>query len=195
MKAHDVLDMSAKHMRDRASTYDNNHGERSMEKTVAMFNLLGECNMTAEEGWLFMALLKMVRSQQGEFKSDNYEDGAAYFALACEQAAVDRRLKEKPENPPAGVEPAQHDGTLVRIADIEPTQHDETLVRIASYGGVNDEAIQLSNLAREALGWAEYEKDPRGHDTPEEDEHPRKSRTLCPECYRITGHDPNCPNQ
>jgi hypothetical protein len=46
--------------------------------------------MTEEQGWLFMALLKMVRSQQGELRMDSYEDGAAYFALAGEAAKASR---------------------------------------------------------------------------------------------------------
>lgn len=72
-------------MEDRATTYDA-EGERSMSKTVTMFNTLTENEITEEQGWLFMALLKTVRAQQGNFKSDNYEDGAAYFGLAGEAA-------------------------------------------------------------------------------------------------------------
>ena len=84
----DVLHAAAKHMEDRASTYDTPGGERSMAKTVNMFNALmgGDRFMTTEEGWMFMALLKIVRSQQGAFKLDNYEDLAAYAALAAESA-------------------------------------------------------------------------------------------------------------
>ena len=37
-----------------------------------------------------MALLKAVRSQQGAYRADSYEDGAAYFALAGEAAVRDR---------------------------------------------------------------------------------------------------------
>jgi hypothetical protein len=81
----DVLEAAAAHMQDRAATYDSNAGERSMEKTVNMFNtLVGGPAMTTEQGWMFMAILKIVRSQQGEFKLDNYEDLAAYAALAAE---------------------------------------------------------------------------------------------------------------
>jgi hypothetical protein len=82
----DVLEAATAHMRDRASTYDSPQGERSMGKTVQMFNALagGDRFMTTEQGWMFMVLLKMVRSQQGEFKLDNYEDLAAYAALAAE---------------------------------------------------------------------------------------------------------------
>ena len=45
---------------------------------------------SAERGWLFMAILKMVRSQQGAYRADNYEDGAAYFALMGEAACEER---------------------------------------------------------------------------------------------------------
>ena len=89
MKAHEYLEQAATHLRDRAVTYDNN-GERSIQSTVAMFNTLTGHTLTAEQGWAFMTILKLVRSQQGAFKSDNYEDGAAYFALMGEQAQEDR---------------------------------------------------------------------------------------------------------
>jgi hypothetical protein len=86
MKATDLLNKAAGHIGDRAVTYDKPEGERSMEKAVRMFNALTDGAITTEQGWLFMAILKMVRSQQGAFKVDNYEDGAAYFALAGEAA-------------------------------------------------------------------------------------------------------------
>jgi hypothetical protein len=85
MKAEDILTKAAGHLADRAKTYDKPEGERSMEKTVQMFNTLAGTQLTTEQGWLFMVILKMVRSQQGEYKADNYEDGAAYFALAGER--------------------------------------------------------------------------------------------------------------
>lgn len=82
-----VLEAGAKHMRDRAVTYDKPEGERSMEKVVQMFNLLYGHNLTETEGWRFMLLLKLVRSTQGAFKLDNFEDAVAYEALAAEAAA------------------------------------------------------------------------------------------------------------
>lgn len=90
IKASDVLKQGAQHMEDRAATYDNPKGERSMRATVDAFNAITGCMVSEEEGWLFMVLLKIVRSQQGDFKLDNYEDGAAYFALAAECAAKER---------------------------------------------------------------------------------------------------------
>ena len=90
MKAHEYLERAAVHLKDRALTYDNPEGERSMDATVEMFNVLTGHNLGVEEGWAFMTILKLVRSQQGQFKADNYEDGAAYFALMGEQAQQDR---------------------------------------------------------------------------------------------------------
>lgn len=91
MKAHNVLQQALQHMEDRAATYDSSStGERSIGPTVEAFNAITGHTLTDEEGWLFMAILKMVRSQQGNFKADNYEDGAAYFALMCEEASATR---------------------------------------------------------------------------------------------------------
>ena len=78
------------HMEDRAVTYDKEDGERSMGKTMAAFNVITGSNLTEEEGWLFMEILKQVRSMQGNFKADNYEDLAAYAALRGECASRDR---------------------------------------------------------------------------------------------------------
>lgn len=87
VNAPDVLEAGAKHMRDRAVTYDKPEGERSMEKVVQMFNLFTGHNLKESEGWRFMLFLKLVRSVQGEFKLDNFEDAVAYEALAAEAAA------------------------------------------------------------------------------------------------------------
>lgn len=90
IKAHEVLQAGIRHMQDRASTYDNPQGERSMEVTVKAFNAITGHNLSVEQGWLFMGVLKMVRSQQGAFKLDNYEDLAAYAGLQAEAAAFER---------------------------------------------------------------------------------------------------------
>jgi len=89
-KASSILATAAQHMEERAATYDQQGGERSIHKTVMMFNTLTGAGLTDEQGWLFMACLKMVRAQQGRYRADSYEDGAAYFALAGESAAQER---------------------------------------------------------------------------------------------------------
>jgi ketol-acid reductoisomerase len=78
------------HMEDRAQAYDAPSGERSMGRAVEAFNTITGKKLSEEQGWLFMVLLKAVRSQQGKHREDNYEDGAAYFALMGEAAAVER---------------------------------------------------------------------------------------------------------
>lgn len=88
--AANILTAALGHMRDRAATYDKPEGERSMGATVDAFTAVTGVCMTEEQGWLFMALLKAVRSQQGAYRADSYEDGAAYFALAGEAAVRDR---------------------------------------------------------------------------------------------------------
>jgi len=90
LTAGSILQTAAQHMEERAATYDQQGGERSIGKTVAMFNTLTEHGLTEEQGWLFMTCLKMVRAQAGRYRADSYEDGAAYFALAGESAAQER---------------------------------------------------------------------------------------------------------
>lgn len=88
------LEQGLKHMAVRASTYDKQAmgGERSMQACVnAFIAITGDGQIdTAERGWMFMVLLKLTRSQQGQFKADNYEDAAAYCGLMGESAAAER---------------------------------------------------------------------------------------------------------
>ena len=84
IRAVDILNQAAGHIADRALTYDAADGERSAGKTAAAFNSITGHNLTAGDVYLLLAILKAVRSRQGAFKLDNYEDGAAYFALAGE---------------------------------------------------------------------------------------------------------------
>lgn len=87
MKATDVLEKAAKHMRDRAAIYDKPEGERSMAKTVAAFNAITGKSLSVAEGWQFMAVLKQVRVFQNPAKphQDSLEDGVAYAALLAEE--------------------------------------------------------------------------------------------------------------
>tara|TARA_R110000737_G_scaffold66705_1_gene94721 strand:- start:75 stop:578 length:504 start_codon:yes stop_codon:yes gene_type:complete len=89
LTADQIMMTSIKEMFDRSSTYDAPGGERSMAKTVAMFNAMAGSDMSVAQGWKFMALLKLVRSEQGDFRLDSFVDGAAYFSLAGESAMID----------------------------------------------------------------------------------------------------------
>lgn len=92
--AHSILEAAGGHMRDRAATYDKPEGERSMGATVDAFRAITGHKLTEEQGWLFMQLLKAVRSQQGAYRADSYEDGCAYVSLAGEAAARERGSNE-----------------------------------------------------------------------------------------------------
>ena len=92
MTAGDFLGAALGHLEDRAATYDSPEGERSMRRTVKAFTALTDIHLTEEQGFLFMEVLKQVRSLQGKFKADNYEDLAGYAALRGE-AAVKARSK------------------------------------------------------------------------------------------------------
>lgn len=89
VKAGEMLEMAARHLSDRAAERDTDQ-ERSMAACVNAFNAMFGKDLTEEQGWLFMVLLKMSRAKAGRFRQDDYEDGAAYFALAGETAAVER---------------------------------------------------------------------------------------------------------
>lgn len=87
MQAHEFLEAGLGHMKDRAATYDAPDGERSMGKTVDMFRALTGIEMSEEQGWKFMCCLKLVRSEQGKFRADNFEDLGAYAGLSGEAAS------------------------------------------------------------------------------------------------------------
>ena len=89
MKAPEILDKAAQHMRDRAATYDKPEGERSMGLTVAIFNLYHGTNLTEAQGWHLMQILKDVRlfARPG-YHADSAEDCTAYSALKAEAMAL-----------------------------------------------------------------------------------------------------------
>ena len=88
--AQHFLEAAKGHLGARGVTYDNPAGERSMERTIKVFAALTDIQLTEEQGWCFMEVLKQVRSLQGKFKADNYEDLAGYAALRGETAARSR---------------------------------------------------------------------------------------------------------
>lgn len=67
--------------------------ERSMAKIVQIFNLLYDKDITVEQGWAFMVVLKQVRSATGKYSTDSYVDGLNYFALMGEAASETKDLR------------------------------------------------------------------------------------------------------
>jgi hypothetical protein len=77
-------------MEQRGQQYDKPEGERSMAKTVLAFNAVTGRQLKESDGWLLLAILKMVRDNQREMAhQDSCEDFVAYSALYGES-----RLKE-----------------------------------------------------------------------------------------------------
>lgn len=82
MKAPEILTRSAEIMAERAKQYDSPQGERSMGKAVAAFNAVTGQSLSEANGWLLMALLKMVRDNTNtEPHADSINDLVAYGAL------------------------------------------------------------------------------------------------------------------
>lgn len=82
MKAPEILTRSAEIMAERAKQYDSPQGERSMGKAVAAFNAVTGQSLSEANGWLLMALLKMVRDNTTDKPhADSINDLVAYGAL------------------------------------------------------------------------------------------------------------------
>jgi hypothetical protein len=143
MKAQDFLNAGLSHMQDRAATYDKPTGERSMAATVGAFKSVCGVSITEEQGWLFMGLLKMVRSQQGEFKADNYEDEAAYAALRGECAFAAGAAVKQPSPAFAekikAAEVADNDGWIDWMGGDQPV-NDDTIVYYRMLDGSESKA-------------------------------------------------------
>lgn len=86
MTANELIEKASGHIKDRASTYDQPQGERSMARAVAALNaILGRQALTESEGWLLLQLLKDARDRQRrQPHADSLEDCIAYAALKAE---------------------------------------------------------------------------------------------------------------
>lgn len=85
--APDLLNKSAELLKERGKQYDKSGSERSMPKVINAFNTITGRDLTAQEGWLLMQLLKMVRIYQNpeNVHQDSLEDLIAYAALHGEE--------------------------------------------------------------------------------------------------------------
>ena len=86
MKANDICLLACETLIERGGNYDKDE-ERSMPTIVEAFKAVTGHDLTVQQGYLFMILLKAVRSQQGADKLDNWVDMAAYAALSGEECA------------------------------------------------------------------------------------------------------------
>jgi hypothetical protein len=79
-----ILQSGIDHIRQREALRDTKEGERSMGKAVAIFAAWTGVELTEGQGWRFMMALKQARESQGGFCLDDWQDMAAYAALAGE---------------------------------------------------------------------------------------------------------------
>ena len=84
--AYNLLTEAAETLRERGKNRDKGE-ERSMGKTVELFNKLEGTELSEVQGWRFMLLLKLVRQQNsiGRCK-DSFIDAIGYAALMAEAA-------------------------------------------------------------------------------------------------------------
>ena len=82
------LERSKNLLAERGKQYDNPEGERSMGKTVKVFNTITGKDLSESEGWLLMQILKDVRQWSNEkYHADSAEDCVTYSALKAEALA------------------------------------------------------------------------------------------------------------
>jgi hypothetical protein len=81
-----LLKEAAEILTDRGVERDKDEGERAMPHLVTVFNALTGHNLSNEDGWTFMLLLKLVRMRGGVHKDDDYLDAIGYSALLAEEA-------------------------------------------------------------------------------------------------------------
>jgi hypothetical protein len=83
MKAKETLETAASLVSgDRRETHGN--PKSSFSRTATMWSAYLDCDISAKDVALMMALLKVTRTMAGNHNDDDYVDGAGYMALAAE---------------------------------------------------------------------------------------------------------------
>lgn len=91
--AQSFLEKAADTMKARAQLRDQPAGERSMARTVAIFNAWTGNNLSVEDGWRFMISLKQAREIQGFYNEDDYIDLVSYSSLLGEEESGNVKRK------------------------------------------------------------------------------------------------------
>lgn len=77
--APDLLIEAADTIGNRSAERDNADGERSMARSVQMFNVWrgqrAHSPMSEADGWAFMVFLKLARAAEGKHRRDDWVDG------------------------------------------------------------------------------------------------------------------------
>jgi hypothetical protein len=82
--AHSFLDEASNTMKQRAALRDAEDGERTAAKIAEVFNAITGHEISEADAWMFLVVLKIVRSRNGKYNRDDYVDLAAYAGLLGE---------------------------------------------------------------------------------------------------------------
>lgn len=89
--AMDLLNQASIVLEQRAKLRDKPDGERVFANVAQAYNALFGTTMTASQAAMFMMLLKIARSANGEYHADDYVDIVGYAALVGEEASKETR--------------------------------------------------------------------------------------------------------
>lgn len=110
MKSTEFLQSAMDVQKERGEQYDKPSGERSMGATVRAFNAITGHALEESDGWMFLALLKLVRQSQNpeKYHHDSALDFVAYASLYAEAASEQcGQLEDKHEEPSQWVKPPE----------------------------------------------------------------------------------------
>lgn len=111
--AEDIIQEALDTLKERGTFYDTNGDgkERSLHRVAEIANLLLAASLkrgylTGEDIGLLLIILKLVRSQQGDFRPDSFVDIAGYAGLTAEAAydELQKPLTGGVLNQPVGIE-------------------------------------------------------------------------------------------
>ena len=88
--AHGFLEEASSAMKQRAALRDAEDGERTAAQIAKVFNAITGNDLSEADAWMFLIVLKIVRSRNGKYNRDDYVDLAAYAGLLGECESVTR---------------------------------------------------------------------------------------------------------
>ena len=126
MNASDILRKAADTIDEKAKERGE-ISERSIKRTVEMFNAQWDTNLTEQQGWSFMQHLKASRNISGH-KDDDLIDKVAYAALEAECVIED--FKEEDSIVLHGKYRHTATGKVSKVTSLDPTW--ATILRLES---------------------------------------------------------------
>jgi hypothetical protein len=88
--AHGFLEEASQAMKQRAALRDAEDGERTAAQIAKVFNAITGHEISEADAWMFLLVMKIVRSRNGKYHRDDYVDGSSYFALLGECESINR---------------------------------------------------------------------------------------------------------